>query len=764
MHLKFLIASKTYAGSGETTDSMLPGGQPLSPEQEPTASFARTDVFKYLLAIPNSRERTMNSSEITKPLFGLSREREVNTHTATAVATDLETQKYLTLLKISKAIASHRDVTELFHDITERLRNLFPFRDLGVMMHDPQKNVMRSYIMEGTSGLWSDAPAEVSIDDSINGFVWQHQEPLVIHDLLEDDRFPAAEVLKERGVRSVCCLPLSTVHQKLGALNLWSEEVGAYDDFDLNFAQLVSSQVAVAIDAQFHQQQLARERDRSKLLLEVNNTLISNLNLRELLSAISHSIGNVMPHDAAALTIYDAASNQLRIAALDFPDHEPCAKREFIPIDGNPFGEAFTTRKTVLIHYDKSDKCNAMASGCAAPLISRDRVLGVLGIKSTREKAFSPDDAELFGQVARQVAIAVENALAFDEIETLKNKLEKEKLYLEEEIRTEYNFEEIVGKSSVLRRALQDVETVASTNSTVLIYGETGTGKELIARAIHNLSERHERTLVKVNCAAIPTGLLESELFGHEKGAFTGAIDRRIGRFELAHQGTIFLDEVEDIPLELQSKLLRVLQEQEFERLGSSRTLRVDVRVVAATNADLAKLVDEKKFRSDLYYRLNVFPINVPPLRERTEDIPLLVHFFANKFAQQMKRPIETIPKEMMNALVNYHWPGNIRELQNLIERAVILSRGSTLVVPLDELKESNHRDRPMTADTATATARTNGNETLESIERDHILRVLGESSWVIGGPKGAATRLGLNRTTLNHRMRKLGITRPQVQ
>ena len=251
-------------------------------------------------------------------------------------------------------------------------------------------------------------------------------------------------------------------------------------------------------------------------------------------------------------------------------------------------------------------------------------------------------------------------------------------------------------------------------------------------------------------------------MYGHEKGAFTGAIDRRIGRFELAHQGTIFLDEVEDIPLELQSKLLRVLQEQEFERLGSSRTLHVDVRVVAATNADLAKLVEEKKFRSDLYYRLNVFPINVPPLRERTEDIPLLVHFFANKFAQQMKRPIESVPKEMMNALVNYHWPGNIRELQNLIERAVILSKGSTLIVPLDELKESNQRDRTVNGDTAKV-AQANGSETLESIERDHILRVLGESSWVIGGPKGAAARLGLNRTTLNHRMRKLGITRPQV-
>ena len=677
--------------------------------------------------------------------------------TALAVDTDLQTQKYLTLLEISKAIASHRDSSELFHDLTCRLRNLFPFRDLAVMLHEPTRNVMRSYIMEGCDDFWrSGDPSEVPIEDSISGYVWQTQQPLVIEDLEADQRFPAAQLLIDRGIKSVCCLPLSTVHQNLGTLNLWSEEVGAYDHFDLDFAQLVSSQVAVAVEAQFHQQQLAHERDRSNMLLEINNTLVSNLNLREVLSAISHSLGTVMPHDAASLTLYDESLKQLRVAALDFPEHEgPCSAGAIVPFEGNPIGEAFTTRKTVVIDYEKlgvpPEQRKGMASGCVAPLIIRDRVLGVLAIKTSRLHAFSQEDGELFSQVARQVAIAVENALAYNEIETLKNKLEKEKLYLEEEIRTEYNFEEIVGKSPVLKRVLQDVETVASTDSTVLIYGETGTGKELIARAIHNLSERRERTLVKVNCAAIPTGLLESELFGHEKGAFTGAIDRRVGRFELAHQGTIFLDEVEDIPLELQSKLLRVLQEQEFERLGSSRTLRVDVRVVAATNADLSKLVEEKKFRSDLYYRLNVFPINVPPLRERTEDIPVLVHFFANKFAQQMKRPIESIPKEVMSALVNYHWPGNIRELQNLVERAVILSKGSTLAVPLDQVKES------------TASNHTNGSVTLESVERDHILRILSESSWVIGGPKGAAARLGLNRTTLNHRMRKLGITRPQL-
>ena len=672
---------------------------------------------------------------------------------AAVSSVDVQTQKYLTLLELSKAIASHRDLSELFHDIACRLRNLFPFRDLAVMLHDGEQNVMRGYFYEGCAEAdWATKkPTEVPIDESINGHVWRDQQPMIIRDLDQDTRFPSAQILRDRDIKSVCCLPLSTVHQKLGTLNLWSEEVGAYDTFDLKFAQLVTSQIAVAVEAQFYREQLAHERDRSQLLLQVNNTLVSNLNLRELLKSISGSLSTVMPHEAAALTLYDESLNQLRVAAFDFPDHDsPCAAGKIIPFEGNPIGDAFTTRKTTLIDYDPAN-CSGLASGCASPLIFRDRVLGVLGIKSSRPHAFSKDDAELFEQVANQVAIAVENALAYNEIETLKNKLEKEKLYLEEEIRSEYNFEEIIGSSSVLKRALQNVETVASTGSTVLIYGETGTGKELIARAIHNLSERRERTLVKVNCAAIPTGLLESELFGHEKGAFTGAIDRRIGRFELAHQGTIFLDEVEDIPLDLQSKLLRVLQEQEFERLGSSRTMRVDVRVVAATNADLAQMVEEKKFRSDLYYRLNVFPINVPPLRERPEDIPLLVHFFANKFAQQMRRPIESVPKETMAALVAYHWPGNIRELQNLIERAVILSRGSSLEIPLGELKQA-----PKPANHA------NGGATLETVERDHILKVLGDAKWVIGGPTGAAARLGINRTTLNHRMRKLGIIRPQ--
>jgi formate hydrogenlyase transcriptional activator len=389
---------------------------------------------------------------------------------------------------------------------------------------------------------------------------------------------------------------------------------------------------------------------------------------------------------------------------------------------------------------------------CSIPLLAHDRALGALDLGARRDDAFRPEELELLGQVANQIAIAVENAQAYREISELKERLAKEKLYLEEEIRTEHNFEEIVGESDSLRRVLKQVETVAPTGSTVLIRGETGTGKELIARALHELSPRRERTFVKINCAAIPTGLLESELFGHEKGAFTGAISQKIGRFELAHEGTLFLDEVGDIPAELQPKLLRVLQEQEFERLGSTRTVRVDVRLVAATNRDLAQMVADGEFRNDLFYRLNVFPVMLPPLRERRDDIPRLVRHFAQKVARRMGRRIETIPADAMEALVQYSWPGNIRELENVIERAVILSPGPTLQINLLELAappvQTNHHAA--------------GVVTLNDAEREHILEALRETRWVLGGPNGAAARLAMKRTTLQSKMKKLGIVRPQ--
>jgi formate hydrogenlyase transcriptional activator len=347
--------------------------------------------------------------------------------------------------------------------------------------------------------------------------------------------------------------------------------------------------------------------------------------------------------------------------------------------------------------------------------------------------------------------------MAFNEVSELKDKLALEKLYLEDEIRTELKFEEIVGKSEAIRRVLQQVETVAPTDSTVLIYGETGTGKELIARALHNLGARRANPFVKLNCAAIPTGLLESELFGHERGAFTGAIAQRVGRFELANRGTMFLDEIGEVPLELQPKLLRVLQEREFERLGSTRTLRSDARLIAATNRDLDALVKEQKFRSDLYYRLNVFPVRIPSLRERPDDIPLLVRHFVQQLSRRLGKSIDTIASETMSALVRYPWPGNIRELQNVIERAVILTSGPVLRVQVDEL-HALEPERPVPTSLAAAPPAQNMRAALDEVERQQILSALEKANWIVAGPNGAAAILGMKRSTLQSRMQKLGI------
>jgi formate hydrogenlyase transcriptional activator len=548
----------------------------------------------------------------------------------------------------------------------------------------------------------------------------------------------------------------------------------AYQPTEFRFLEQVARQVAAAIDnalnfeqAQSAQQQLTDERDRVRLLLEVNNAVVSHLDLDDLFPAVSACLRRVIQHDGSALVLVDLATRRYRVHVLSFANNESFVQEGQVESEScmkSPDAIAIITGKPAVFgEEDLKNLCSEspaaqhlIAQGvkafCSVPLLSHDRAVGALNIGRYRDDPFNPQDIDLLGEVAKQIAIAVENSLAFRQVVDRANKLTEEKVYLQDEIRSEYNFEEIIGESAALKGILEQVQTVAPTDSTVLILGETGTGKELIARAIHNLSSRREQTLVKVNCAAIPTGLLESELFGHEKGAFTGAIAQRVGRFELAHRGTLFLDEVGDIPLELQPKLLRVLQEQEFERLGSARTNRVDVRLVAATNADLAQKVANNQFRLDLYYRLNVFPIMIPPLRERKEDIPVLVRYFAQKYAQRMKKPIDTIPVKAMTALRDYHWPGNVRELENLVERAVILSRGHELEVPLSEFKQQ----------TKAASAHFPSiPSTLEEADREHILRALGETSWVIGGPAGAAARLGMKRTTLQSLMRRLGIARP---
>jgi formate hydrogenlyase transcriptional activator len=500
--------------------------------------------------------------------------------------------------------------------------------------------------------------------------------------------------------------------------------------------------------------------DRLQLLLDVTNQVVSNLQLRDLLRAISGNIRRVMQCDCASLALPDAENNQLQLNVLDFPDGKGFLKEEGLySIEGSPYGTAFQTMKPLALDrpfaawVDNPVVQSRIAEGfkslCFIPLIRRKHAIGTLNLGRLRGEAFTEEDLYFLGQVASQIAIAVENALEYGQITEAKERLAEQKFYLENEIRLEHNFEEIIGNSLRLKAVLESVRIVAPADSTVLIQGETGTGKEVIARAIHNLSSRKDQAFVKVNCAAIPLGLLESELFGHEKGSFTGAIARRIGRFELAHKGTLFLDEVSDIPLELQPKLLRVLQEQEFERLGSSRTQHVDVRLLAATNVSLSQMVAEKKFRSDLYYRLKVFPIDVPPLRDRQGDIPLLVHYFANKYARRMGKQIESIPNETMDALSHYSWPGNIRELQNLMERSALLSTGPSLRVPLAEIL----------ADSGLSMA--SGDNALKQAEREQIVRALRDSNWVVGGAGGAAARLGLKRTSLAYKMQKLGISRP---
>jgi formate hydrogenlyase transcriptional activator len=517
----------------------------------------------------------------------------------------------------------------------------------------------------------------------------------------------------------------------------------------------------VHLDTQNHPGDLQRESFCMRLLQELTSQVTANLGLREVVRAVMKNTCRMLHSDGAIFLLRDQDSGELQVYALDLPpDAATLREGTIIPFEGTVAGRVFQSGKvwagtvqearTLSPGFDPMLSRAGFRVGCKLPILSRNRVIGALALGRSEGGLYAQDELEILERVSNHIAIAVENALAFEEIKTLKARLAREEVIVDEETRHEDRFDEIVGKSAALRRVLQHVETVAPTDSTVLICGETGTGKELIASAIHNLSSRKGNAFVKLNCAAIPTGLLESELFGHEKGAFTGAVAQRVGRFELAHRGSVFLDEVGEIPLELQTKLLRVLQEREFERLGSTRTIRTDARLIAATNRDLSEMVVQGDFRSDLFYRLNVFPVRVPSLRERPEDIPMLVRHFVQQFARRMNKEIETIPSETMMALTRYQWPGNIRELQNLIERAVILSSGPVLRVPLQDLVSralpGSEKSQP---------------QTLEEAERAHILSALKDTKWVISGPHGAAVRLGMNRSTVQFRMKKLGIVRP---
>jgi formate hydrogenlyase transcriptional activator len=682
---------------------------------------------------------------------------------AVQAQTDRSTaQRYESLMRIADSIRAQTDSGELFSILVKELGHVVQFD--AIARFDEASNKIDWYICP-----WCikprETPWETNKDETIAAWVYEHQEPLVIGSLAGETRFPSSiPSMREAGIQSICAFPLTTAHRRLGSLAIASVRRDAYTEEEVRFCGLVASQIALAMDdsMNFHASQQARER--LELLLDLTNRVVSNLNLRDVLREISANIRRVMKCDGVGIDLPDPEDHRLRIYALDFPDSPGIIKEGFEPPADDKASalRVFRSGEPLVLSREELQKEEIprqynICSLAHMPLLGRNGIVGVLSLGTYRENAFSNEDVAFVTQIARQVAIAIENALAYSEVSDQKNKLTLEKLYLEDEIRSELQFEEIIGKSEALRRVLAQVETVAPTDSTVLIYGETGTGKELIARAVHNLSARKPSNFVKLNCAAIPTGLLESELFGHERGAFTGAIAQRIGRFELANHGTMFLDEIGEVPLELQPKLLRVLQEREFERLGSTRTLRTDARLIAATNRDLQALVNEQKFRSDLYYRLNVFPVRVPALRERPDDIPLLVRHFVQQFSRRLGKVIDTISSEAMSALIKYSWPGNIRELQNVVERAVILTSGPVLQVQHDELRiaEAAPASPPVAAG---SNGSGNMRAMLDDAERQQILAALEQSNWTVAGPNGAAARLGVKRSTLQSRMQKLGI------
>jgi formate hydrogenlyase transcriptional activator len=663
--------------------------------------------------------------------------------------------RYEALISVAVAIGARHEIEELLSAVSAELLRVVNFDFIGLSKYSHETSRVDWRLCRPNGLIESDVIDGIK-EERISAWIYEHRKPLIIPILDQEPRL-SREInqLAGEGIQSLCAMPVTCANGCIDCFVIGSKQPAAYSQEDIRFLSLVTDVIATAMDnaTNFNslrriQDDLKAEKGRLQLLLDLSGQIVSNLEVHQLLSTMSAMVRRMIQCDAVVLHLPDQETSSLRLFAID--RHEPASKDEDSGgrVEGSTSGEevyeVFRSRKTTL------SRDNA---GFVLPLISRDRVLGVMELNQQKEEVLLHQDIEFISQIADQVALTIDNAQAFAEVKELKEQVSREKLYLEGEIRSEQGFEEIIGRSSAIRAVLQKIETVAPTDSTVLISGETGTGKELVARAIHERSSRNSKAFVKLNCAAIPTGLLESELFGHEKGAFTGAIMQRMGRFELANHGTAFLDEIGEISLELQPKLLRVLQEREFERLGSTRTIKTDARLIAATNRNLAACVEQGTFRADLFYRLNIFPIDVPPLRERAEDIPLLVRHFAQYFARRMNRLIDTIPSETMEMLVRHSWPGNIRELQNLIEHSVIVSPGPVLRAPLAGFQSHNVPNQEGTRP-----------RTLEEAEREHILSTLKETKWVISGPRGAAARLGMNRSTLHFRMSKLGIVRPRME
>ena len=676
--------------------------------------------------------------------------------------------RYRALLDVSRAMVEQPTVKAVLHSLRDVLSNSIRLHGADLYLLDSDRDTL--HILEFDRE--ADAPA-IKIGTKISriGAVAQaleQQEPVFLPDVSQEMlKHPELAPFAAQSVgRSTYVFPVSTAQQQYGLLAVTKERGQDFVREDVELLRSLTSHVAVALEcalardnAELYQRQVVKERDRLRLLLEINNHIVSKLDINELFRSASASLRTYFRNDFTGFWLIDKQSNQLLCIVLDFPsgkgsltavlnselsvsDHEKLRAHvpELLSIDEI---EGLPAR---IVEKLKAESITSMA---IAPMVTAGGPLGVLAMGSRQPDNFGQEDLDLLSQVSNQIALAVDNAIAYGRVTEARDRLEEERLYLESEIRSEYNFEDIVGKSAALRKVRDQVAIVAPTQSSVLLHGETGTGKELFARAIHNISPRRERTFVRLNCAAIPSGLVESELFGHEKGAFTGALMQKKGRFELADHGTLFLDEIGDISLDLQPKLLRALQEHEFERLGSTKTIRVDVRLIAATHRDLQAMIRNNQFREDLFYRLNVCPIEIPPLRERREDIPLLVHYFVLRHSRQMQKRIKSVPKQAMEALVNADWPGNIRQLENFIERCVIFTQGDELNVLRAELKKPAVR-------VASAAP------SFEQAERQAIIDALIAASGRIAGKGGAAERLGLKRTTLQNKMQKLNISRAE--
>ncbi len=664
-----------------------------------------------------------------------------------------ERARYRLLLEITDTVARAKSLPDAFKELAPPVLNLTGGELLNLALYDPRRNCMLNQYWKKNqeSGEFDSSPVE----EAATGWAWKHQEPLAIPDTEREQRFPGCmPVLLNQGVRSYTVLPMSTASSRFGALGVGKRVPEVLGGEDVEFLSRVALMGALALEKEKAQ----RAFEEQQSLVAISRELSSSLDLEKLLPAILSSLRGIARYDRAVLSLLDEDGKNVYHYG-DVLEWEPLVNHgTLVPVEQSLSARTIQTRNAAFFSAgDLRDMKVSLAqamyeigirSVCSVPLIAGDRIWGALNTSGLTDHAFGPSEVEYLQQVANQVAAAVQNAHAYREIAQLKDRLAQEKRYLEYEIRSANRTDDIVGSSPALKRVLDYAAIVADTDSTVLITGETGTGKERIARLIHGMSRRKDRNFIKLNCAAIPTGLLESELFGHEKGAFTGAISQKLGRLELADKGTLLLDEIGDIPLELQPKLLRVLQDQEFERLGGTKTIRVDVRLIAATNRDLVRAVEEKQFRSDLFYRLHVFPLHLPALRDRREDIPTLIHHFVEKCAARLHRRIEIIPDEAVQAMLQWSWPGNIRELENFVERSVILSEGNRLTPPLGELRAG------------VSLPPADSDRTLRDKERDHIIAILRQTRGTLSGPAGAAARLGLKRTTLQYKMQRLGISR----